>query len=419
MAKKRNDHMRARARDTRRTVPNPVPTAATANTFGTIAEFVAADQAALQGIGVTQSSLLGLPAANYAVNKIANAIASMSPLVVVEGDGITRRQSTPPIAARPLATLGTFAFWHLAVSHALTTGNFLGLLADFDANGFARQVMPVPSNIVSAYFDQAGYAVYEVAGIPYGTQDVVHIPGPHIAPGELWARSPVQVYRQALGMHVAEQTYGANSFATGAVPSAIISLDRDEVPERVAQQVQTDWLARHGAAQRRPAVTPRTMTITPLSWSPHDAEFIESRKMSVAECALMFDLDPSDLGASIGGQSMTYANISDRQVARIVEVYGPWARRFEEGWSDLIPGPATCQFQPEKLLRMSPKELADLQSVRLSSGVRTVDEERMAEGLPPMPEEEPNDTGDTETPTEDDTDPNEDVEEGMPLEVEA
>jgi phage portal protein BeeE len=127
------------------------------------------------------------------------------------------------------------------------------------------------------------------------------------------------------------------------------------------------------------------MNVTPLSWSPHDAEFIESARLSIAQMALVFDTDPADVTATIGGNgTMTYANISARQSARIVETFGPFMRRVEEAWSDLIAGDALCTFDAERTMRMTARELAEVAEIRIRSGVSTIDEERAIVGKPPL-----------------------------------
>lgn len=353
---------RARGRDRRDTLPQ-LTASPTSSSFATIADALAADVELLDGRTVTERTLRGIPAATFVANRIANAVASMSPLRVFEADEETERTPTPLVAARPSPIMGVFDFWHTAVSHALYRGNYVGIPVDFDETYTARQVLSVPAEYVNCYVDRAGFTVYKIGELVLSVEQVIHVRGPHTRPGEPWALSPCENFRQALGLAVDLQTYGSESYRTASVPPVVIALDTTEVKPSVAQQVQADWISRHGAGERKPAVVPRTMEIKPISWSPHDAEFIESRKLSLAECALMFDVDPADVGLPLG-DAMTYANISARQSARIVETYGPWMRRFEEAWSDLIAGDAVCRFDPERTMRMTARERAEIDEIR-------------------------------------------------------
>ena len=58
---------------------------------------------------------------------------------------------------------------------------------------------------------------------------------------------------------------------------------------------------------------------------------------------------------------------------------------MEEAWSDLMPNAEYCQFDAERTFRMSALERAQLQAIRIASGVSTVDEERATEGRAPLP----------------------------------
>jgi HK97 family phage portal protein len=126
------------------------------------------------------------------------------------------------------------------------------------------------------------------------------------------------------------------------------------------------------------------MDFTPISFSPEDASFIESRHMTVAEMSFMFGLDPSDLSATIGGISQTYANIEQRSIERITNSYGPWMRRFEQSWSDLIPGGNYVRFTVDNLLRTDAKTRAEVHEINLRTGIETLDEARATEHKKPI-----------------------------------
>lgn len=332
---------------------------------------------------VSEGQALGLPAAFRAVNLIANGVASMAPMELWAPDGITKL-ATPPVVGRPLATMTTFDFWHMAVATALMRGNFLGIQADFGTGGnYPNQVVPVHPDLAFAYIDGAGYTVYNVTGQVYSAEEVVHVRA-FTTIGAPWGVGVVENFRRALGQQLDQQNLVANTYKTGSVPTVVIELDRPEVDKTQAEATQNQWIEAHGSGQRKPAVIPNTMKVTPLSFSPEDSQFLEARQMSVAEIAFMFNLDPSDLGASVGGASMTYANIEQRQQQRVTDAYGPMMLRFEQAWSDLTPGGNVAKFCPEGLLRTDSKTRAEVHQLNVATGVELLDEARKAEGRPPL-----------------------------------
>lgn len=346
---------------------------------------------------VSEMQVLGIPAANRAVNLIANGVASMAPPKVFAGDDVTELD-VPPICARPWAKIIPFAYWHLAVSSWVMNGNFLGVLDDFGPDGYPRQAVPVPTQLVACYYAprgmetlgfQPGSIVYNVAGLGLlGELDVVHVPN-FLLPGSPWGVGPVELFRKSFGLALNQQAYAADTFQSGAVPSGIITTDRPRPDRTDTAQVQEQWIENHGFGQRRPAVLPKEWKFEPLSWSPLDAQFLESRQFTVAEIALIIGLAPSDLGAAIGGSSLTYSNIEQQQIARVTDSYGPPMRRFEQTWSDLIPADSYMRFKPENLFRTDAKTLAEVNQLNIASGVTDPAEARAEQGKKPLPKPPP------------------------------
>lgn len=339
---------------------------------------------------VGDSQVLGIPAANRAVNLVANGVASMSPLDQFAADGVTKREVPANICTRPNSSFPAFDFWHQAIAVAMMRGNFLGVLADFDPLGYARQVVPVPPELCYGFYDPNGFIVYNVAGTYYSPMDVVHVRA-FAMPGSPWGIGMVEHFRRTWNQALEQQFMAADVYSRGAVPTGILTVDRPTVDLTQAEDTQDQWIGHHGG-QRKPAVLPSGWKFQALSWSPEDAQFLQSRQFMVAEIALMAGVDPSDLGAALDsgqGSSITYANIEQKQIARQTDSYGPWMRRFEEAWSDLLPGGDTARFNPRRSDRMDAETAAKVNQINITSGVDTVDEVRKDLGKPPLPKPPP------------------------------
>ena len=331
----------------------------------------------------SDTTVRGIPAANRAVMLISNAVAQMAPMRLWTPDGFVA-DSAPNILTRPNSTLTCFDFFQMITQLAIMRGNFVGILADFDANGYAQQVIPVAPGFFLAYIDGAGYTVYSVAGHGVLSRDeVVHIRA-NGAPQQPMGLGVVEQFRRSIGLALDQQNYAADTYRSGSVPAGIINLDRPEVLPKQSDYVQSQWIGNH-AGGRAPAVLPSTMHFAPISWSPEAAQFLQSREFTVGEIAHMFNLDPTDLGAAMAGASMTYANIEQRQQQRITDTYAPWMLRIEQEWSDLIPGKGVAKLCPENLLRTDSKTQAEVQQLRIGNETLTVDEARKTYGQKPLP----------------------------------
>lgn len=333
------------------------------------------------GTVVTERTVTGIPAAWRCLTFIANAVASCAPPIEFDSSGV-RVAPLSPIVDRPWVMLTAHEYWVQAVSTALLYGNFIGINIDYDpVTGYPRQCMPVhPSDVQMVLIN--GLPVYGWAGEAFGWDEVTHVRG-FTSPGALWGLGVIEAFRSSLGGIVDAAAYGASTFRSAAENSVVIQVDRPELSQDQADNIQDSWIARHGSGVRRPAVIPRSMTITPLAFSPADAQFLENRQLGIAEIAFMFGLDPTDLDASVGGGgSITYANREQREIERLTHSVGPWLRRFEQAWADLLPGRRQMQFNVDRLLRTDTATRLNSTAVALSNGVFTLDDARSVERLP-------------------------------------
>lgn len=324
----------------------------------------------------------GLPAASRARNMIANAVALMTPFQQWGPDGFIT-DTTSPILSRPNAVYGLYDFWFMAVSLWVMRGNFLAIKADIGAGGFPNQLVPVPPGFWLAYFDGAGYLVYNIKGEIYSRDEVFHIRS-NTDPNRPMGVGVVTQFRRSLGQALDQQNMAADTYRSGAVPAGVIELDRPEVDQTQADAVQAQWLTSH-AGGRAPAVLPNTMKFTALQWTPEDMQFLQARQFTVGEIAHMFNLDPTDLGAALLGDSMTYANIEQRQVQRTVDSYAGPMRRIEEEMSDCLAGSNIARLVPANLQRTDTKTQAETDQLQVGTSMRSTDELRKRDGLKPLP----------------------------------
>lgn len=329
----------------------------------------------------SSTTVLGLPAASRAVGMIANAVALMTPLNAWTPEGYLA-DSTPTICSRPNAVYGCYDFFDMVVKMVIMRGNFLGIKADF-MGAYPQQIVPVPTGNWLAYYDGAGYLVYDVCGDKYSRDEVTHVRA-NALPNQPMGIGVVSQFRRSLGQALDQQNFAADTYRSGSVPAGVINLDLPEIIAEQANLVQNQWLANHSGG-RVPAVLPNTMKFEAIQWSPEDMQFLQARQFTVGEIAHMFNLDPTDLGAALAGDSMTYANIEQRQVQRTVDSYSSYMRRIEEEWSDLLPGGNSARMDPDKLLRTDSKTRAEVDQLNVGTSVRSTDEVRKRDGFKPLP----------------------------------
>lgn len=336
---------------------------------------------------VTQEGLLGLPAAWACVNLIAHSCATMMHCADVFDAAGNEINPTPEIIASPNAMYNSgYEFYYEIISTLLIHGNFIGVLYD-------GQIVPVHPSYVYCRIGNDGFPVYRIGEYMYGPQDILHIRG-FTMPGTWWGQGVIQAQRAALAASVNMQGFASTTYSSGAVPTAVIKLDAKNVPAETLHQVGNDWQNSFGYGNRKPVVLPQGIDVQPLAWSPEDSQFLQSRQFNIAEIALMFGLSPVDLTSTIGGQNLTYANVSEVNLERVKRSFAPWVMRVEQAFQKLLPLGYKLVADPEALLRMDTKSRYESYQVALAGGWLTVEEVRQMENLPPLgtplqPEEEP------------------------------
>ena len=335
--------------------------------------------------GVSDTVIKGLPAANRALNLIANAVASMSPLELWTPDGYIS-DDHPNLITRPNVTVGTFAFWWALVAELIMHGTFLGLWADYDSNGYPQQVVPVPHGFGYGYLDEFGYMKFYINGQEYDREEVCYIPINNASSLQVMGTGVVTQFRRQMGAALDMQAYAADLYRTGTVPPMSITMvDETELTDEQARVVVDQVIANH-ATSAAPLVLPSTMKAETLKWTPEDLQFLAARQHTIGEMAFIFNLDPADLGAAMSGSSaITYQNREQLTQSRIVDTYWPLARRISEEFSDQLPSYQTCQFNPDNLLRTDTKTHAEVQQIEIGTGTLTVEEARKAKGRKPLP----------------------------------
>jgi HK97 family phage portal protein len=341
---------------------------------------------------VTERTTYGLVGAWAAVNKIASSVAQM--MVGAQAfapDGRTEILPVPTVLESPCANYtSSFVYWKEVVSSALMRGNWVGLKCDYGSDGYPLQVLPMPIDSVHAAYDTDGYPYYEIGGEHFAPDELVHVRIGVTLPGEIMAIGVVEAHRRNLSGMLDQQGMASSVWKGGAVPSGVVQIDIDLPTVEQSNTVKTNWVGKIGG-ERTVAVIGKRMNYTPVSWSADDAQFLESRQFSIAECALMFGLRPEDLGSSFGASTgaLTYGNRSDDALQRIIDGYSPCMLPVEQEWSRLITGRNFVRGNPEALLRSSTRERYELHALAQQIGVETTDETRKIEGLPPKPKQDP------------------------------
>ena len=141
-------------------------------------------------------------------------------------------------------------------------------------------------------------------------EDVLHIPA--LGFDGLVGYSPIAMAKNSIGVGLACEEYGAKFFANGAAPSGVL-----ENPGTIKDitRLRESWNAIYGGSKNagKVAILEEGMHYSPISISPNEAQFLETRKFQVDEIARIFHVPPHMIGDL---ERSTFSNIEQQALTR-------------------------------------------------------------------------------------------------------
>ena len=154
--------------------------------------------------------------------------------------------------------------------------------------------------------------------------DVLHIPG--LGFDGLVGYSPIAMAKNAIGLAIATEEYGSKFFANGAAPSGVLEHPGTiKDPARIRESWQQTFGGSHNS--NKIAVLEEGMKYTPISISPEQAQFLETRKFQINEIARIFRVPPHMVGDL---EKSSFSNIEQQSLEFVKYTLDPWVIRWEQ-----------------------------------------------------------------------------------------
>ena len=167
-------------------------------------------------------------------------------------------------------------------------------------------------------------AVRKNGTVKLNPEDVLHVPG--LGFDGLVGYSPIAMAKNAIGLAIATEEFGAKFFANGAAPSGVL-----EHPGTIKDpaKVRESWNTTFGGSGNagKVAVLEEGMKYTPISISPEQAQFLETRKFQINEIARIFRVPPHMVGDL---EKSSFSNIEQQSLEFVKYTLDPWVIRWEQ-----------------------------------------------------------------------------------------
>ena len=297
----------------------------------------------------------------------------------------------------PNPEMTSFVFRETLMTHLLLWGNAYAQIIR-NGKGEVIGLYPLMPDRMGVERDSKGQLYYEytvsmedaptVKGstVILPPTEVLHIPG--LGFDGLVGYSPIAMAKNAIGMAIACEEYGAKFFANGAQPSGVLEHPGTlKDPSRVRESWQSTFGGSHNA--NKVAVLEEGMKYTPISISPEQAQFLETRKFQINEIARIFRVPPHMVGDL---EKSSFSNIEQQSLEFVKYTLDPWVSRWEQSMArSLLTAEEKkkyfVKFNVDGLLRGDYQSRMNGYAVGRQNGWMSANDIRELENLDRIPEE--------------------------------
>jgi HK97 family phage portal protein len=355
------------------------------------------------GKSVNEFTAMQTTAVYSCVRILSEALASLPLHIYRYKEGGKERVYDHPLYHilhdEPNSEMTSFVFRETLMSHLLIWGNaYVQVIRD--GAGRVLGLYPLLPNKVNVGRDKSGEIFYTYARTSdenpnfkdYGTvvlrkQDVLHIPG--LGFDGLVGYSPIAMAKNAVGMTLACEEYGASFFANGANPGGVLEhpgVLKD--PKKVRDSWNEVYRGTNNA--HKVAVLEEGMKYQQIGIPPEEAQFLETRKFQINEIARLYRIPPHMVGDL---EKSSFSNIEQQSLEFVKYTLDPWVIRWEQALqrSLLLPREKSEYFiklNVDGLLRGDYQSRMNGYSIGRQNGWLSANDIREMEDMNSIPENE-------------------------------
>lgn len=335
-------------------------------------------------VAVTNDTALRHSAVWACLRLRANLISTMPVDVYRTVEGRQIEMSKPPVLINPGGERVDILEWLYSSQVDLDrAGNDVGIITARDGRNLPARIDLVPIADVVVRVRKGQLWKYKIAGQDFDPEDIWHekqytLPGLHVG------LSPIAYAAWSIGEYLSVQDFAIDWFSNGTIPKAklkntakvIDPKQADAIKERYKATMANGDLFVHGADWDYEMIQAKAS----------ETNWIEAKQYSAVDIARFFDCPADLIDAVVSGSSITYANITQRNLQLLIMHLGPAIVRREAALTRLTSSPRFVKLNSNALLRMDPTTRAEMLGKQVSARLLAPSEAREIEDRAPFTE---------------------------------
>ena len=354
------------------------------------------DSPTQSGVNVNENTAVKMVAVYACIRLLSESIA-MLPLPLYKRLKVGKEKAEyHPIYSlihdMPNPEVSSFTFRQIMMVNALLMPQ---AYAEIEYNGGGQPIAlwPIPSNRVRPYRDPETKNLVYFVQMPDSGETVIRAENMFILPGMGFSSDspfkPIELAREAIGLGMATEAFGAKFFGNGTNASGIIEYPgrmSDESYNRYKASFNENYSGLNNA--QRLIFLEQGLKFTQLTIPPDSAQFLETRKFQVIEIARFFNVPPHMIMDFDGA---TFSNIEQKSLEYVTYSLMPWLVKWEQAiYKDLISTldkkKFYVKFSVDALLRGDFQTRMNGYHLMIQDGIFNADEVRELEDMNPQPD---------------------------------
>jgi HK97 family phage portal protein len=336
------------------------------------------------GKRVNHQDALTFPAVLYCISLIADSVSSLPVDTYIAGK-THKAVNNPKWLDQPNPFMTRFDFWHRVMTSLLMDGNAF-IYTQRDGSGSVVALYPLdPRAVAIEHLNDGREVRFVVNGERFDRSIILWIPA-FTVPGQARGISPLENARQAVGLGLTAEEFGARFFGQGTAMTGIIqhpgnpSRDQALMLREMFRKQHSGINNSHSLGILTGGATWQNITIT-----PEQSQFLDTRRFQKTEIALIYRVPPNQVDPTVS--SSWGSGVEEQNRWFIDQTLSPWLIRIEQAISTyLLAGNRYIKFNLDARLRAKTSERYQAYATGLQYGFINADRIAELEDWEPIPD---------------------------------